>query len=115
MNLTAWPAWLNQIELIFNLAALIACLLLSAEYVHIVRIRKPPYPWASYSVSFALFTLACERLILVSHPDFPQSLWQVVSRLFADLVLITCMSLIPLVRKQTYKRPKFNQLQDINE
>jgi PAS domain S-box-containing protein len=109
------PTWLEQLELILNAGALIACLLLSAEYVYIVLIRKPPYPWASYAVSFALFALACERLVLVSHPHAPQSHWQICSRLFTDVVLIACMSLIPLVRKETYKRPKFNQLQDINE
>jgi PAS domain S-box-containing protein len=113
MNLTIW---INDFPTILNAVAVVACILLSAEYIQIVRIRKPPYPWASYSVSFALFALACQRFTLLLQPQTNQTApWHSLSCCLTDLVLLLCATLIPLVRKQTYQRPKFKQLQQINE
>jgi len=113
MNLTIW---MNDFPTALNAVAVVACILLSAEYIQIVRIRKPPYPWASYSVSFALFALACQRFTLLLQPQTNQTApWQSLSCCLTDLVLFLCATLIPLVRKQTYQRPKFKQLQQINE
>jgi PAS domain S-box-containing protein len=108
--------WMNDFPTVLNAVAVVACILLSAEYIQIVRIRKPAYPWASYSVSFALFALACQRFTLLLQPQTNQTApWQSLSCCLTDLVLFLCATLIPLVRKQTYQRPKFKQLQQINE
>ena len=106
---------INDILNVFNILAIVACVLLGSEYVYIVHIRKPPYPWLSYATAAVLFALACQRLMLVTEPHPSDSVWQLVSRFAMDIFLLIAMSLIPLVRKQTYKRPKFQQLQQINE
>ncbi len=70
---------------VLNALAAIACILLCAEYIIIVRIRKPPYPWSSYSVSFVLFALACDRLLKIWHWPDTSTVWQVASQTSLDL------------------------------
>lgn len=104
-----------QFQFLLNSMAILACIFLCAEFIYIVRVRKPPYPWSSYAVALFLFSLACQRLVTVSQPRITEEPWHVISQCVTDLLLVLCMILIPLVRRETYKRPKFHQLQRINE
>jgi PAS domain S-box-containing protein len=108
-----WFSHIYDLQYALNALAVVACWLLCAEYIVIVRIRKPPYPWSSYSVSFVLFALACDRLLKISQPHEISSIWQLVSQCLLNLLLLLAALMIPTVRKATYKRPRFNQLEEI--
>jgi PAS domain S-box-containing protein len=95
--------------------AFVACFLLCVEYLFIVRVRKSPYPWSAYSVSFVLFALACDRLLKISQPHLTVSIWQLASQYLLNSTLVFAALLIPIVRQGTYKRPRFNQLQELHE
>jgi two-component system, sensor histidine kinase and response regulator len=98
-----------------NALAFASCFLLCVEYIFIVRVRKPPYPWAAYSVSFVLFALACDRLLKISQPPLAISVWQLTSLYLLNLALVLAALMIPIVRQGTYRRPRFEQLKEIHE
>jgi PAS domain S-box-containing protein len=100
-----------DLAMAINALTAMACCLLGVEYI----IRKPPYPWSSYSVSFILFALACDRILKIVHPDLTFSIWQWSSQYFLDSLIMLAACMIPVVRQATYKRPKFKQVQEIYE
>jgi len=97
-----------------NMLSLIACLLLAVEHVNIVLVRKPPYPWASYSVSLLLLGLAADRLYKIMQHHYTDNGWQLISQYLLNIFIIAAAILIPWVRRATYKRPRFQQLQEVN-
>lgn len=107
--------YMYAVQYALNALAFVACFFLCAEYIYIVRVRRPPYPWSSYSVSFMLFALACDRLLAISQPQVAGSVWHLTSQCLLNCALLLAAFMIPLVRKGTYKRPRFNQLQEINQ
>ncbi len=112
MNLLAH---MYEYQYTFNALTLITSILLSAEFIFIVRIRKPPYPWSSYSVAFVLFAIACNRAYQITHSLQPSTVFQLSSQYALNAVLLFSAVMIPLVRRGTYKRPRFQQLKEINQ
>jgi hypothetical protein len=81
--------WLFLFQLILNGAAAIACLLLATEYIYIVHIRKPPYPWAAYAISLALILFACDRLLLLQLHTTDSGI-ALFSRSATNLIILLC-------------------------
>ncbi len=106
-NIASFQFW-------FNAMSLVACVFLCAEYIFIVRVRKPPYPWSSYAVSLMLFSIACQRLQQITERQEVSTPWQFTSQCILNGALVLATLMIPMVRKGTYKRPRFDQLQEIN-
>ncbi len=106
---------MRSFQYVLNALSFIACLILSVEYIYIVRVRKPPFPWSSYAVSFLLFSVACDRLQQISQAQVASTLWQLSAQYLLNSALLLATLMIPLVRKGTYKRPRFNQLQELHK
>ena len=108
-------AHMLQMQYTLNVLAALACMILSVEFIYVVRIRNSPYPWSAYSVSFVMLAVACERFFQVTQAHPPSSDIQLVCQTITNFVILFAATLIPLVRRGTYRRPRFQQLQEINE
>ncbi len=103
-----------QLAAVFNTLVGMASMLLSFEYVRIVRFRKPTYPWLSYATALALFCFGCNRFINVLEPSTRSTTLAVATNLFSNVMLILAAMLIPLVRKGAYHRDSYQSLEHLN-
>src|SRR5277367_2143335 len=95
-------AHMSQMQYTLNALAALACMILSVEFIYVVRIRKSPYPWSAYSVSFVMLAVACERFFQVTQSHPPSSDIQLVCQTIANFIILFAAALIPLVRRGTY-------------
>lgn len=104
-----------EMLLVLQIVTAMCALVLAGEFVRIIRIRRPLYPYMGYATASMLALIAVHRFAQAFYVELGTPLAKpTVAEVLTDAVLILCTVLIPRVRRKAYHRDRFNLLQESN-